>query len=69
MAKELVDLEMCMHAEIPKAILVSHDGDRDKAVWLPKSQVEFEPKKRLADGTKITSVTMPEWLAIEKELV
>lgn len=30
-------------------------------IWLPKSQVEYDPKENV--------VTLPEWLAIEKELV
>ena len=35
------------------------DGDRH--VWLPKSQCEWDPIAHI--------MTMPEWLAVEKELV
>jgi hypothetical protein len=36
-----------------------HDGQ--VAVWLPKSQVKWDEDT--------STMTMPEWLAIEKELV
>lgn len=67
MAKQLIDLEMRLHVETANAILASDDGDRDKAVWLPKSQIEFEAK--LVKGEHYATVTMPEWLATEKGLV
>lgn len=54
---KLVDLELQLKMETDKAYLVN-DGDKD--VWLPKSQVEHSENKVF---------TMPEWLAIEKELV
>lgn len=60
---DLVDLTMQLHAETDKAILVSDDGDKAKAVWLPKSQIEFEQKG------PIVEVTMPSWLATDKGLV
>ena len=62
--RKLVDVSMTLHVETKAAILVSDDGDKENAVWLPKSQVEFtEPKNN------ITEVTMPEWLAKEKGLI
>ncbi|MBY6239856.1 hypothetical protein [Methylosinus sp. Sm6] len=64
MKSDLVDLTMQLHHETPKAILVSDAGDRDKAVWLPKSHVEFERKKQ-----GVVVVTLPEWMAIEKKLL
>lgn len=63
---DLVDLTMHLHAETDAAILVSDDGDKARAVWLPKSQIEFERNR----GPGFTvEVTMPEWLATEKGLV
>lgn len=38
--------------------------DGDKTAWLPKSKVELT--KLFRDGT--VEITIPEWLAIEKEL-
>lgn len=61
---DLVDLTMQLHHETSKAILVSDDGDKEHAVWLPLSQIEFERKK-----SGLVEVTLPEWLALEKELI
>ena len=61
--RELYDAAFELHAETDKAILVSDNGGKTK-VWLPKSQIEFEKK---ADGS--VEVTMPVWLAKEKEIV
>lgn len=60
----LADIDAELHKETDKAFLV-WDGKEDKEgqpvkVWLPKSQVENNN-----DGT----FTMPEWLALEKELI
>lgn len=61
---KLVDLDLHIHAVTDKAILVSENGDAEKAVWLPKSQIEYEDDNK--DGVK---VTLPEWLAMEKLLI
>ncbi len=53
---DLVELECETLHETDKAILIAVG---DEKAWLPKSMVEFE------DGT----VTLPEWLAIEKRLI
>ena len=60
----LVDLELYLHHETEKAVLVSDAGDREKAVWLPKSVIEIWERSR-----SVISVTVPEQLAIEKGLV
>lgn len=61
---DTVELELHIHHETDGAILVSDDGDKDGAVWLPKSQVTF-------DGAvgEDTIVTCPEWIAVERGLV
>lgn len=64
MKSDLIDLTMHRHHETERAILVSDDGNREKAVWLPKSAVEVEEK-----GRGVVIVTLPEPLAIEKGLV
>lgn len=63
MAKDnLVDIEVEILSETDKAWRV-HDGVR--AVWVPKSQVEIE----LTHGSnRLVVLTMPEWLAVDKEL-
>lgn len=64
MSAKLCDLELHLHAETDKAILVSTDGNAADAQWVPKSQCEYEIKKK-----NLVVVTMPEWLATDKELV
>lgn len=58
---DTIDIEVQVKAGTEKAILVS-DGETE--VWLPLSKIEVEYKP----GGKAI-VTLPEWLAIEKELV
>lgn len=65
MNKKLIDLTLNVHLKTEKAILASDDGDKEKAVWLPLSQIEMESTK----NDDIFEVTMPEWLAKEKGLV
>jgi hypothetical protein len=54
---ELVDVAGEIRAQTEKAI---HFYDGSRTVWLPRSQIEIND-----DGT----VTMPEWLALDKELI
>lgn len=64
MKSDLHDLELQLHHETDRAILVSDDGDAANGVWLPKSVIEFE---KIGKGRVI--VTLPEWLAVERGLV
>jgi hypothetical protein len=57
---KLCDIAAELRHETAAAYLIF---DGDKKVWLPKSQVEHCNH----DGADI--FTMPEWLAIEKELI
>ena len=60
------DLRLFFHAETYKengAIKVSRDGDEEKAVWLPKSQIEWQMRT-----PSTVLVTAPEWLVINKGL-
>jgi hypothetical protein len=61
---DLIDLAVEIRCESPsgKAWLV-HDGHRD--VWIPKSQCEVEHS---ANGGMVV-LTLPEWLAKDKELI
>ncbi len=54
---KLIDVAAELRHETDKAFLLS---DGDKQVWVAKALVEDN-----GDGT----FTMPEWLAIEKELI
>lgn len=61
MRSDLIDVVCKIMIDRPNAILVS---DGTKQVWLPKSQVEIYENE-----SKFASITMPEWLAIEKGLI
>lgn len=63
---ELVDLEMFRHHATEKAVLVSLDGEKEKAVWLPLSAIELEPSQ---GSRNVVTVTMPRELAEDKGLV
>ncbi len=45
MRSDLEDIEVHMHHQTDGAVLVSLDGERDSAVWVPKSQCEIEHKR------------------------
>lgn len=60
----LADITVQLHEITAGAILVSSDGDIEKAVWLAKSQIKFE-----GQPGAVAEVTLPEWLAIERGLV
>jgi len=69
MSRELVTLSLRVNRDEPtdQAILVTQDdGDSIKNRWLPRSEIEFEYTDQ---RHRLANVTMPEWLAIEKDLV
>lgn len=61
---DLADVDVKVHHSTDKAVLVSKTGDEEDAVWVPKSQIELEPK-----GKDLAVLTGPEWLLIDKGLV
>ncbi|ACL59944.1 hypothetical protein [Methylobacterium nodulans] len=65
MRSDLVDVTVRLHHETNRAVLGSTDGDREKAVWIPKSACEIEP----GAGKATHTLTLPERVAIEKGLV
>ncbi len=64
MKSDLTDILMKVHHRTDMGILASTDGDQRNAVWLPLSKIELEEK-----GKGIVNVTLPQWLAEQKELV
>ena len=64
MKSDIIDIDVAIEARTEKAVLV-HDGDKSKAVWLPLSQIEISP----TGFGGIETVSLPEWLALEKELI
>lgn len=63
---EVIDLTLHLHHETDKAILVSDDGNRNKGVWLPLSQIEVDRESLKAPAIIVTA---PTWLAVDKGLV
>jgi hypothetical protein len=63
-SKELVDLTLRLHHKTDRAVLVSDDGVEANAKWIPLSQCEVEIRQK-----GMCVITMPEWLAKDKELI
>ncbi|HGG04767.1 MAG TPA: hypothetical protein ENK28_04860 [Aliiroseovarius sp.] len=61
----LTDIEVWQHHKTDAAVLVSTTGDNADAVWIPLSQCEIQ----LHENGKVWVLTLPKWLAEEKELV
>ena len=61
---DLIDVTCQIHHETDKAVLVSDDGERKNAKWLPRSVIEIEPKKN-----GIVEITMTARLAAEKGFI
>lgn len=66
MRSNLVDLSVYIHHETDKALLVSDNGNRDQAVWLPKSVVEIEGDYQVPS---VIEITLPEYIAEERGLI
>jgi len=69
MKSSLFDCKMRFFAESSsgKAFLASDTGSEKDAIWLPKSEAEYEPKN--PQRGDYIEVTMPQWLAEDKGLV
>lgn len=68
MRSDLIDIE-CEYRYATESAIAIYDGQlkdgQEVWIWLPKSQIEFQQHP---PSLRIT-VTLPEWLAIEKGLV
>ena len=64
MRSHVSDIDGAIEARTDKAVLF-HTGNKEEAAWLPLSQIEVEE----TGIGGIVTVTLPEWLAIEKGLV
>ena len=63
---EPFEIEAIYHMITAKAILVSEDGKKKHAVWLPLSQIEVVGSYIVGAALKITA---PEWLLKKNGLV
>ena len=64
MKSNIIDIDGAVEARTEKAVLF-HTGDKTQAAWLPLSQIEIE---ETAFGG-IFTVSLPEWLALDKGLI
>jgi hypothetical protein len=65
MRSPVIDITVHTHAQTDKAILVSDDGDKRHAVWLPLSQITIHDTQVHA----VCDIVLPEWLAKDKGLI
>ena len=63
---EPFEVEVIYHMVTEKAILVSDDGKKKHAVWLPLSQIEVVGSYIVGAALKITA---PEWLLKKNGLI
>ena len=61
------ELLLYVHYKTKNAICVSETGERNKAVWLPVSQVDISELR--GGGPNDYVVVLPQWLAYEKGLI
>ena len=65
-----IDLRLVVHHQSQMSWLVSDDGNRDKAVWLPKSQCTMDETVVGLEGIdEIHDFEVPTWLAEKKGLI
>ncbi|UXU73777.1 MULTISPECIES: hypothetical protein [unclassified Paracoccus (in: a-proteobacteria)] len=64
MRSNVIDLDVQVLHETDKAVMVTPDVP-DNGVWLPKSQIELSE----TGIAGIMTVTLPEWLALERGLI
>lgn len=60
-------VELCLHLHhtTPRALLVSQNGDEDRATWLPRALIAA--CEETSPGT--VELTVPEWLALERGFI
>ena len=67
MTDRLETIAMTYHHTTVKAVLLSNDGLKKNAVWLPLSQIKMDPYDPSPDD--IVQVTGPEWLLQKNGLI
>ena len=63
----LVDLKVYFIRSTDKAIGIARSDRAGAVIWLPRSQIEVEPREPKAGA--LCEVTLPEWMAKQKGLV
>ncbi len=72
------DLEVVLHHDTGRAILISETGEETTSVFLPKHLCEIHPVGKHVPAIRrsgervilpVFTITIPEWLAAEKGLI
>jgi hypothetical protein len=61
---ELIEIDGAIEARTDQAVLF-HTGDKSQAVWLPRSRIQIDD----TGFPEIFTVTMPEWMAVDRGLI
>lgn len=61
------EVSVHLHFRTDAAVLVSDDGVRGNAIWLPLSLITIHDDTGLMSG--VVEIELPEWLAIKEGLV
>jgi len=62
---DLIDLTVTIHAQTPAAIMISDDGEREHACWVPLAHTEINTRQ----PSGIAEITLPQWLARDRGLI
>ncbi len=65
---DILDIVVVMHRSTDKAVFVSEHGDVAEAVWLPRSQIEINFRRK-DKGVVFYDLQIPQWLAEQEGLV
>jgi hypothetical protein len=65
---DFVEIELIVHKETPKAILVTRPGDYQHSVWLPKSKISW-PGDALFNIHSRIKFSPPEWLVSKHRIL
>lgn len=65
---ETDEVELFLHHETEKAVLVSEFGTEEMALWMPKSMIEINCRRKVGQ-IQIVSIEAPCWLLEEKGFI
>lgn len=66
MSRATIEVTLELHVETARAYLLSDDGNKDNAEWLPKSLVSAVMPVKNRKNPDIASYHMPEWAAKDR---
>lgn len=64
-----VDVDVHLHFVTQKAYLVSLDNKDDSGIWVPRSHCDIRKTYPNKLFNNLHTLTLPEWLALDKGLI